>query len=390
MNVASELLGEGLKSALDALGVDGWFIYDFHGNNPVARRLLGFEGMATRRLFVLLRKDGRRTAIVHRIETHLYDDFPGELIQYSSSEDLMQAVRQTVNGLSVAMEISRNDAVPYLDRVPVGVVELVERCGARVCESQDLVTRFAAVWSESELKEHSAAAEIIAGIARDSLQELVNGEHGAPDEVQFRSLIVDRMKAAGLYLEDLPIVAFGENSSNPHHEPGHGPARPLGPGDVVLLDLWGGLREGAVFADQTWIAYNGGVVPEEVARVWGAVSGARDAVLERVRSADSGSMTGFELDAIARAYIGNQGFAAYFTHRTGHSIDVDLHGSGPHLDSFETHDHRKLLVGVGFSVEPGVYLPGKFGVRSEVNVHLGVAGPVATPSRLQSELILAV
>jgi len=83
------------------------------------------------------------------------------------------------------------------------------------------------------------------------------------------------------------------------------------------------------------------------------------------------------------------GFGEAFVHRTGHSIDRDLHGSGPHLDDYETHDERVLVPGVGFSVEPGIYLTGAFGIRSEVNVFMGPSGPEVTPREPQVELIVA-
>jgi Xaa-Pro aminopeptidase len=100
-------------------------------------------------------------------------------------------------------------------------------------------------------------------------------------------------------------------------------------------------------------------------------------------------VAGFEADRAARGVIEAAGFGDRFVHRTGHSIDRDLHGSGPHLDDYETHDDRRLMPGVGFSVEPGIYLPGEFGVRSEVNMHWGSAGPEVTPRAPQTELITA-
>jgi len=86
--------------------------------------------------------------------------------------------------------------------------------------------------------------------------------------------------------------------------------------------------------------------------------------------------------------IGHAGYADQFVHRTGHSIDRELHGSGPHLDNFETADDRALVVGVGFSVEPGIYLTGHFGMRSEINVFLGERGPEVTPRAPQRDLLL--
>jgi Xaa-Pro aminopeptidase len=86
--------------------------------------------------------------------------------------------------------------------------------------------------------------------------------------------------------------------------------------------------------------------------------------------------------------IGKSGYGEYFAHRTGHSIDLHLHGFGPHLDDFETHDIRELRAGVAFSVEPGIYLAGRFGVRSEINVYLGTDGPEVTPAEVQRDLVL--
>ena len=74
---------------------------------------------------------------------------------------------------------------------------------------------------------------------------------------------------------------------------------------------------------------------------------------------------------MARGTLAKRGLDSYFIHRLGHSIDTDLHGSGPNLDDLETREERRLLLGVGFSVEPGVYIPGELGVRSEANVHWG-------------------
>ena len=160
---------------------------------------------------------------------------------------------------------------------------------------------------------------------------------------------------------------------------------------MVLLDLWAGRRLDTVFADQTWMGFAGERVPAKVSRVWETVRRARDAAIATVREAVGAGrrVAGFEADRAARAVIEADGFGAAFVHRTGHSIDRDLHGSGPHLDDYETHDDRRLVPGVGFSVEPGVYLPGEFGVRSEVNMHWAEAGPEVTPRAPQTGLIVA-
>jgi Xaa-Pro aminopeptidase len=198
------------------------------------------------------------------------------------------------------------------------------------------------------------------------------------------------MTAAGLVWDHPPIVGFGANAANPHYEPAEGSDAQLEPDQVVLLDLWGGRSLTTVFADQTWMGFSGSAVPDEVEQVWTIVRDARDAAIARLRKglAAGEVVTGAALDAASRGHIAAHGYGEYFVHRTGHSIDVNLHGSGPHLDSFETNDVRALLPGIGFSVEPGIYLAGRFGVRSEVNVVLGRDGVEVTPAKIQRSLIL--
>jgi Xaa-Pro aminopeptidase len=379
-----------VQDALRARGLDGWLIYDFHGVNPVAGRVLGIGGLASRRLFVLLPAAGRPVAVAHRIELQPLKGFPGEIRAYAAWQELHEQLGAVVRGRRLAMEISPDDAVPYLDRVPVGVVQLIERLGGRLESSADLVTLFSAGWSAAELADHRYAAEVLAGIARTTLVEVV-AEAGRAREYEVQQRVCERMRAAGLVWDHPPIVGFGANAANPHYEPVEDRDALLEPDQVVLLDLWGGRSLTTVFADQTWMGFSGRRVPAEVQRVWEIVRDARDAAIARLHAALAGGETphGAMLDDAARAHIARHGYGEYFVHRTGHSIDVNLHGSGPHLDGFETNDTRALLPGVGFSVEPGVYLEGRFGVRSEVNVVLHASGPEVTPRDPQRDLITA-
>ena len=80
--------------------------------------------------------------------------------------------------------------------------------------------------------------------------------------------------------------------------------------------------------------------------------------------------SGAEVDAAARNLIANAGYAERFLHRTGHSIDHHGHGDGVNNDDFETRDTRRHLPDTCFSIEPGIYLAGRFGIRSEIDVCL--------------------
>jgi Xaa-Pro dipeptidase len=379
-------LGEALAEA----GVDGWLLYDFHGLNPVAGRVLGLGGLATRRVFVLLPRDGDPVALAHRVELQSLDDFPGRVIPYAGWQELHAALGSLVHGRTLAMEISPEDAVPYLDRVPYGVIELLRRLGATIVPSGALVTRFAARWTPAEAEDHRVAAEVLAGVARTELARAVTESDAGLTESALQARVVQAAQARGLVFDTRPIVGFGANAAKPHYEPQPGRDATLCRGDVVLLDLWAGRSLTTVFADQTWMGFAGTEPPERVGRVWTVVRDARDAAVATIRAAAAAGrpIAGYEADRAARGVIEAAGFGSAFVHRTGHSIDRDLHGSGPHLDDFETHDDRRLTPGVGFSVEPGVYLPGEFGMRSEVNMYWGSGGPEVTPREPQRALIL--
>jgi Xaa-Pro dipeptidase len=381
-----------LRELLGTLRADGWLLYDFHGNNPAATRVLGIHGMGTRRFFVLLPRSGTPVAIAHRIELASFEGFPGEVRPYAAWSELHAQLRAVVSGKTVAMEVSPGDAVPYVDRIPHGVIELIEGFGARVVSSGTLISRFAARWSAAELAGHRRAAEALADIAGDTLRwagaQLAAGKEVRETAMQAR--VMDAFGRASLFTDHPPIVGFQANAANPHYEPRAGGDRRLAQGDVVLLDLWAGPKQGSVFADQTWMAYAGGNPGAEERKIWETVRDARDAAVGILKEkwGKSQPVTGAALDDAARGVISAAGYGEYFVHRTGHSIDRDLHGSGPHLDNFETADDRMLISGVGFSVEPGIYLPGRFGMRTEINVYVGDAGPEVTPSRPQQDLLL--
>jgi Xaa-Pro aminopeptidase len=177
------------------------------------------------------------------------------------------------------------------------------------------------------------------------------------------------------------------NSGNPHYEPSAAHSAPIRAGDFVLLDIWAKKKTpGAVYYDITWT----GVVGPPTARhreIFEIVRGARDAGVERVRSAVAArkKIAGWEVDDATRAHITQAGYGKYFVHRTGHSIGTSVHANGANMDNLETKDEREIIPNSCFSVEPGIYLP-EFGVRSEVNVLVREAAAEVT-GRVQQELV---
>jgi Xaa-Pro aminopeptidase len=95
---------------------------------------------------------------------------------------------------------------------------------------------------------------------------------------------------------------------------------------------------------------------------------------------------GYQVDDAARAHIREAGYADSFFHRTGHSIGVEVHGSGANMDNLETHDERRVIPWTCFSIEPGIYLP-EFGIRLEVDVFVDETSARVT-GEIQDKLIL--
>ena len=382
-----------LQSALANAGFDGWLLYDFHGLNPVAVGMLELPGMTTRRFFVYIPRSGAPVAITHAIEQGPWLGWPANWRKekYSGWRELESLLAGLVSGKRVAMEYSPGDAVPYLDRVPAGVIEMVRNAGATVVSSADLVSAFYAVWSDDQRASHERAARAVSTIGQEAIRLAGSRADGARPltEASLQSWIKERFEAGGLETDHGPIVAIGPNAANPHYEPSADSSSTIKRGDILLVDLWAREKNG-VFADQTWMGSLGAPSDRDT-KVWLAVRDARDAAISllRGRLGARQPVRGGEVDDAARAVITNRGFGEYFIHRTGHSIDPrDLHGSGPHIDNLETREDRTLIPGVGFSIEPGIYLAGDVGMRSEVNGFIGADGLLITPSDYQKELLI--
>ena len=383
-----------LQRTLGEAQLDGWLLFDFQGVNPIVGGMLGLKGMVTRRIFVWIPREGVPHALGHAIEPGPWMTWPASWTKatYSSWRSLESAVSEMVRGKRIAMEYSPGDAVPYLDRIPAGVLEMVRAAGATsITSSGELVTKFYASWSAEHVASHVRAAEVISTIAQAAF--LIAGERARTPkpicEHELMSWMQERFARAGLNTDHGPNVSAGANAANPHYEPSADSPRPIVTGDVLLIDLWARETNG-VWADQTWMATLG--PPSTRAQeVWTAIRDARDAAIQLLqREVAAGSaLRGGDVDDAARGVITSRGFGEYFTHRTGHSIDPrSLHGSGPHLDNLETREERLLVPGVGFSIEPGVYIPGEIGMRTEVNAYILPGKAEITPRKIQTELIV--
>src|SRR5581483_4404406 len=244
-----------VQHALADAGVDGWLLYDFRGLNPIASGLMRLDGMVTRRAFAFVPTRGTPVAVSHAIEQgpwrHWPSTWPKEI--YSSWRSLESLLAKHIAGKRIAMEYSAGDAVPYVDRVPAGVIDMVREAGATVVSSGELVTRFYATWNAEHIAEH-----------------------------ELMGWILDRFRRAGLTTDHGPNVSAGANAANPHYEPSADAPRVIKPGDIVLIDLWAREENGGVWADQTWMA-SIGKPSAEALEIWNAIRDARDAAIALVQ-----------------------------------------------------------------------------------------------------------
>ena len=373
--------------------LDGWLFFDHHQRDPLAYRILGIPPAApTRRWYYLIPAEGEPRGLVHRIECGVLGALPGERIPYSRWTEQVEGLRRLTAGLRrVAMQYSPLCAIPYVSMVDAGTVELVRSLGVEVATSAELIQAFEARWTPAALESHLEAGRRVDRVRAEAFALIhERTRNRAPlQEIDVKRFVLDGFAKAGMVTDHGPIVGANANAANPHYEPTEETTAPIRAGDWVLLDMWAKLdRPGATYYDITWTAFCGDNPPEEMRQVFALVTGARDAGIERVRSAIAAGypLCGWEVDDTVRAVIEAAGYGPCFTHRTGHSIGEEVHGSGANMDNLETHDERRVAPWTCFSIEPGVYLE-NFGVRSEINMFVG-DGEARVTGEIQRDMAL--
>jgi Xaa-Pro aminopeptidase len=390
-----------IQSALRDSSVDGWLFYDHHHRDPIAARILGLDLQAhvTRRWYYFIPAAGEPRKLVHRIEQGRLDAIPGSKAVYSSWQELRAGLEAMLFGFRrVAMQYSPNNDIMYVSMVDAGTVEFLRSLGKEIVTSADLVSEFEAVLSEEQRSSHQAAQRIIDPIVAEAWLEIgrrlrpSSGQTSGVTEYDIVVWLSEAMRREDLVWANGPDVSVNANTSDSHYEPTAERSAPIREGDFLLIDIWGRqgpevAKPGSIFYDITWTGVIGREPSAKEQLVFETVRNARDAAIATVESAFAAGreIRGFEADDAARAVIRAAGFGEYFTHRTGHNIAIELHGSGAHLDNLETHDVRHILPHTCFSVEPGIYLP-EFGVRSEVNM-LTAPGKAWVTGKIQQELV---
>jgi Xaa-Pro aminopeptidase len=385
-----------LQSIIKKAGLDGWLFYDFRGSNDIALQILQVprEGISSRRYYYFIPRKGKPVKIVNAIETGNLDHLPGDKEIYSSYSSLIEGLGKVLKNVkNIAMEYSPKNSIPYVAKIDAGTIELIKSFNVKVSSSADLISHFTAVWTDKQFKENIPVAKALTDIVHKTFgfikREVSNNSLLTEYDVQ-QFILNSIEKDYGYIADHPPIAAVNGNSANPHYAPTQKVNKRVKNGDFILIDLWARVNKpDGVWSDITWVGYIGETVPAKYEKIFNIVAEARDTAFELVekRFCEGKAIYGFEVDDAARKVISKAGYGEYFIHRTGHSITTEGHGTGAHMDNYETHDDRLILPETSFSIEPGIYLPGKFGIRSEIDVFIKKNGEVISIGEVQKRVI---
>jgi Xaa-Pro dipeptidase len=394
----AERLAE-IQSALRDAKLDGWLFYDFRKSDPLAYRILKLdeEMWASRRWFYYVPASGEPVKIVQSIEQFKLDSLPGRKLVFRGWQELHARLKEALGATGkgskkrVAMQYSPMNDIPYISRVDAGTIELVRSFGVEPVTSAELVQQFEAVFSQEQHQMHVEASDKMHRIIQDAFAEIARRirANEPTTEWDIAQFMLRRYSEEGMEQQPM-IVAVNANSADPHYMPTKEKNSPIKRGDFVLIDAATKLNKpDAVATDQTWTGYVGETVPDEYTRIFNIVRDARDSATDFVRKniRAGKQIRGAEVDDVSRGVITRAGFGEQFTHRTGHSIGEETHGNGVNIDNFETRDSRPIVAGVCFSIEPGIYLEGKFGVRSEIDVYVSDKDIEVTGQPIQTEIV---
>jgi Xaa-Pro aminopeptidase len=325
--------------------------------------LTGYEAMPLERLTMLVvPREGDATLLIPRLEAPRVVEQPGvfELLPWSETEDTTVIVAKLAEGsrtLAIGDQMWARFLVELLPHLP----------DATYRRAVDVVGPLRMVKDQAEVDALAAAGAAVDRIAA----ELQAGRIPlvGRTEAEVSADLSARILAEGHQKVNFAIVAAGENAASPHH---HAGGRLIAENEIVLCDF-GGTMNGYC-SDITRCVFTGDVASAapELAEAYAVLLDAQRAA---VASAEVG-VTCEDVDRTARTIIADAGYGDYFVHRTGHGIGME-----EHEDPYIVEGNRRLLAeGHAFSIEPGIYVPGAWGMRLEDIVVASANGPIAMNS----------
>lgn len=383
---------EQARAAVRRSGCAGWLFCNVYHRDQIADAVLGIGAGASnsRPWLAVVPADGPVVKLVHEIEGGVLDHVEGTTHRYASRSRFAELLGGIAPPGSV-LAAQCSPTLPRLSTLDHGTARLLERAGFTLQPAENLVQWTLGGLSGAQLASHDRAAQALHDIVADSWQRIARtcAAGQAATEGAVRDGILAAFDERGMVTDHEPIVAFGAHSADPHYSAA-GAGAALAAGQVVQLDLW--CKEPApeaVYADISWVGVASTEPTARQREVFGAVRAARERAVTFLADAAAAGRTvaGSDVDRACRRELADRDLLSAVRHRTGHSIDTDLHGSGVNLDSFEFPDERPVTEGACFSVEPGLYFPGEFGMRTEIDVSIRCGRPVASGGPAQEALL---
>ncbi len=312
-----------------------------------------YEAMASERLtMAVVPAAGEATLVVPRLEAPRVDPRPGVFVvrPWEETEDPVALVAEAL-GAAGRFAVGDHTWAVFLLRLQAALP------GASFLPASELTSELRLVKDAAEVESLAAAGAAADRVARRLRESAFAGrtEHDLSQEVQ--SMVV----AEGHESAWSAIVASGPNAASPHHHPGD---RVIEPGDSVVVDFGG--RHRGYFSDTTR-TFHVGEPGGEFTAAYEVLRAAQQAGVEAARP----GVAAQDVDRAARAVIEDAGYGEHFVHRTGHGIGLEIH-EHPYLVE---GNERVLEPGMAFSVEPGIYVPGEWGMRIEDIVVVTADGP---------------
>jgi Xaa-Pro aminopeptidase len=319
--------------------------------------LSGFEhGHAAERLLAMVvKRDGSASWIVPvmnepQLRLHALKD--QAIGAWTDSEGFLPGLRDAVSGAKAIAFDDEGRSAFLLDVMSIAP-------GARLEKASAIMRALRAHKDAEELARLRMAGKVVDDTIPVAVSLCKSGKTEREVEAELRRALLERAPDS---MVAFTIVASGENGALPHHETGN---RVLKKGDLVILDF--GIREpGGYHSDITVTCSVGTPADPEAKKVYDTVWRAQDAAIRAVRP----GVACEEIDRAARSVIESAGYGANFLHRTGHGLGLQVHEP-----PFMVAGNKEVLEeGMVFSIEPGIYLAGRFGVRLEIIASVGKEG----------------
>lgn len=244
------------------------------------------------------------------------------------------------------------------------------------------------MWTNEQIEDHISAGKLLTQIIFEAFEWI--GKNPSISEWEIQELIFKKFKERKLKTDRKKlIIAFNENAAIPHYYPAQEGSKILETESLILIDIWARLDKAkAPFSDITWVGYYGKKIPQDIKKIFNIVLKSRNKSVEFINCElkKSEVPSGKEIDAVARSIIFTAGYGENFIHSTGHNIGTaSPHGRGRNINRKNNHP---LNLNLGYTIEPGIYLKNRFGIRSEIDFYINGELNLMIATKSQKKLIL--